>query len=59
MFSWGSNLHGQCGLGHHSSPVRAPKEIELLRGINIDQVACGETHSLVLDAEGNVWAYVF
>eukprot|EP01127_Copromyxa_protea_P016164 TRINITY_DN4758_c0_g1_i1.p1 TRINITY_DN4758_c0_g1~~TRINITY_DN4758_c0_g1_i1.p1 ORF type:complete len:544 (+),score=101.16 TRINITY_DN4758_c0_g1_i1:119-1633(+) len=57
VFSWGSNLHGQCGLGHKTSPVRAPKEIEALRGVDVVQVVCGETHSMVLDASGSVYVW--
>ena len=57
VYSWGSNVHGQCGvLGVNDQKfIPEPVEIEALRGVPLKQVCCGETHSMALDKEGNVF----
>ena len=58
LYSWGSNQHGQCGLGFNSIGVSEPLEITALKGVNIVQITCGETHSMALDSNNNVYTYV-
>jgi alpha-tubulin suppressor-like RCC1 family protein len=57
LFSWGSNQHGQCGLGFTSTGVSEPAEITALKGVNIIQITCGESHSMALDSENNVYTW--
>ncbi|KAL6057042.1 putative E3 ubiquitin-protein ligase herc1, partial [Balamuthia mandrillaris] len=56
VWTVGSNSHGQLGLGHKIDRSR-PEIVEALRGKRIVQVCCGQTHSLVLDATGNVYSF--
>jgi len=57
LFSWGSNQHGQCGLGYTSIGVTEPTEITALKGVNIIQVASGESHTMALDSDLNVYTW--
>ena len=60
VFSWGAGSTGQ--LGHPSKlRRRIPTKIEALDpnrlGATVNKVAAGETHSIALDAKGNVYAW--
>lgn len=51
LFAFGSNAHGQCGLGLDSSTVRiqsVPTVVERLRQARVLEVSCGCAHTLVL-----------
>jgi alpha-tubulin suppressor-like RCC1 family protein len=54
IFSWGSNLHGQCGVGTKTN-VFTPLRVRGLK--NIIQIAAGQTHSIALDNKYNVWIW--
>ena len=55
IFSCGNNQYGQCGLGRFKSPQITPSLI-LNAPENIVQFDCGNSHSLFLDSEGNVYS---
>lgn len=49
LYTFGQAHHGQLGLGQeHSNKVFAPKLVELPDGQSAQQVALGDTHSLLL-----------
>ena len=55
IFACGNNINGECGLGHFDSPQITPILIPNAPS-NIVQFACGSSHSLFLDSEGNVFS---
>ena len=57
MATFGANDSGQCGLGE-SAPldVRKPKLVKALESTEVAQVACGDSHTLVLDLGARVHA---
>ena len=55
IFACGNNVEGQCGLGHFDSPQITPSLI-LNAPPNIGQFVCGDSHSLFLDSDGNVYS---
>ncbi|WP_426748873.1 MopE-related protein [Myxococcus faecalis] len=56
VFAWGQNLTGQLGTGTTSSmPVASPTKPVGLPPIKA--IAAGQTHSLALDTNGEVWAW--
>ncbi|GMF39593.1 unnamed protein product [Phytophthora lilii] len=62
LYAWGSNLNGQLGLGSHCSPAD-PNTVEpapvCLRAdcTPVLDVACGDTHSIVLSASGQILTF--
>nr|XP_057932866.1 probable E3 ubiquitin-protein ligase HERC1 isoform X4 [Doryrhamphus excisus] len=44
VYTWGSNLEGQLGLGH-TNHVREPTLVTALQGKNINQITAGRCHS--------------
>ncbi|OWY93363.1 putative E3 ubiquitin-protein ligase HERC4-like isoform X1 [Phytophthora megakarya] len=62
VYSWGSNIYGQLGLGIHCSPVD-PQTVEPAPVcLPVDckpvlDVACGDFHSVVLSAAGQVFTF--
>jgi len=56
LFTWGSGLHGQLGHGDEE-PEQTPKRVEGLRGVEVVATAMCETHTLVADEDGVVWAF--
>ena len=55
IFSCGYNEYGQCGLGHFNCPQITPSLIPDAP-LNIVHFVCGDSHSLFLDGEGNVYS---
>ncbi|MBZ4398365.1 MopE-related protein [Myxococcus sp. AS-1-15] len=56
VFAWGQNLVGQLGTGSiNSTPVASPTKPVGLPPIKA--IAAGQTHSLALDVDGNVWTW--
>lgn len=53
VYSWGSNVHGQLGLGDREGR-NDPQKIPLSK---IMSVCCGWHHTLALDTDGNVWGW--
>ncbi|XP_030879668.1 probable E3 ubiquitin-protein ligase HERC6 isoform X3 [Leptonychotes weddellii] len=52
LFSWGSNSHGQLGLGKESPSQASPQRVRSLDGIPLTQVAAGGVHSFALSLSG-------
>ena len=55
IFSCGYNKNGELGLGHYNHPQLTPELIPSLPP-NIRDFICGNTHSLFLDSDGNVFS---
>ncbi|KAK5650940.1 hypothetical protein RI129_001969 [Pyrocoelia pectoralis] len=57
MYAWGSTVHGELGLGGiEDEHILAPRALEWFGANNVKQAACGNTHSLLLTAEGKVYS---
>ncbi|XP_071484586.1 alsin-like [Diadema antillarum] len=59
VFCWGDSTNGQCGNGS-SDKVNVPTQVHISDADCdpvITQVACGESHTLALSAQGEVWAW--
>ncbi|XP_011269990.1 hypothetical protein CAOG_08419, partial [Capsaspora owczarzaki ATCC 30864] len=54
VYSCGSNDQGQLGHKKHRSK---PERVDALEPYTITQIACGETHSLALTSNGQVFAW--
>lgn len=52
LYAWGSNSHGQLGLGSCESPELKPCLIKLLQGIPISHIACGADFSFAVSSSG-------
>ncbi|POM69397.1 Regulator of chromosome condensation, RCC1 domain containing hypothetical protein [Phytophthora palmivora] len=62
VYAWGSNIYGQLGLGVHCSPTDPqtlePAPVWLPADCtSVLDVACGDTHSVVLSAAGQVFTF--
>ncbi len=57
LFSWGSSLHGQLGLGRERRAERRPAMITALSHRVISAAAAGQYHSLALDVCGRVYSW--
>ncbi|GLD96822.1 hypothetical protein PINS_up005505 [Pythium insidiosum] len=58
VFAWGRGKEGQLGLGHRDEQrVRRPERVAALDGQIIKKVSCGDTHSLALSANGEVFMW--
>jgi len=55
LYSWGSG-HGLLGLSD-ARPRLTPTAVELLKGVEIIDIACGYDHSLALNSVGNVYSW--
>lgn len=50
VYAWGSNLHGQLGLGNiRSNLISSPELIKSLQGTYISQITCGSFHSAAIE----------
>ena len=56
-YAWGKNSEGQLGIGKTSPFVTEPETIKEFVGIPISHIAAGESHTLVVDREGDVYAF--
>jgi alpha-tubulin suppressor-like RCC1 family protein len=56
VYSWGSNKHGQCGVGHHNT-LFAPTKLNFAPLTNIKQIACGQSHSLALSDDNQLYIW--
>uniref|UniRef100_M3XSW5 HECT and RLD domain containing E3 ubiquitin protein ligase family member 6 n=1 Tax=Mustela putorius furo TaxID=9669 RepID=M3XSW5_MUSPF len=52
LFTWGSNSHGQLGLGKECPSQASPQRVQFLDGIPLTQVAAGGAHSFALSLSG-------
>ena len=57
VYAWGKNTDGQLGLGRISSYVIEPESIEIFAGVPISCMAAGESHSLVVTKDGELYAF--
>lgn len=55
LWSWGSNLHGQLGLGTDADSKRTPRHVT--GWSSWAEVAAGGTHSLALRSSGSLFAW--
>ena len=58
VYTWGSNTHGQLGLGYCSSQcVATPKLVDCLSCLPVRQVVAGAYHNLLVTPSGSVYAW--
>ncbi|XP_039074363.1 probable E3 ubiquitin-protein ligase HERC6 isoform X1 [Hyaena hyaena] len=57
VFSWGSNSHGQLGLGKELPSQASPQRVRSLDGIPLAQVAAGGAHSFALSLFGTSFGW--
>lgn len=57
LFSWGSNSHGQLGLGKTFASQKSPQQVKSLYGIPLAQVAAGGNHSFALSLAGTSFGW--
>nr|CCC91286.1 putative regulator of chromosome condensation [Trypanosoma congolense IL3000] len=60
VFTWGSNVYGQCGIGVNpaeNSRISEPQEVKWLADKMIVQVVCGCFFALALSASGCVYSW--
>ncbi|XP_034459910.1 probable E3 ubiquitin-protein ligase HERC6 [Hippoglossus hippoglossus] len=55
VFSWGSNSHGQLGLGKEVALQPTPVLVCALSGVPVTQIAAGASHTLFLTLAGLVY----
>ena len=53
VYAWGNNAMGQCGQGHHQSPVTVPKKVVGLESVSVQQISAGTSHSMAWTAVPN------
>ena len=57
IWSFGSNEHGQLGLANDSYTYSTPQLIDYFTKMDIIEIACGCCHSIVIDVDGQLWAF--
>ncbi|DAA28788.1 TPA: hect domain and RLD 6-like isoform 1 [Bos taurus] len=57
VFSWGTNSHGQLGLGKEFPSQASPQRVRSLEGIPLAQVAAGGHHSFALSLSGTSFGW--
>jgi len=58
LFGWGSNDHGQLGIGTSSSPVLSPAVVfteDAMLGKTVQKIAAGRDFTLILCTDGSVF----
>ncbi|XP_057694321.1 E3 ISG15--protein ligase HERC5-like isoform X2 [Corythoichthys intestinalis] len=55
VYSWGSNSHGQLGLGRQITLQYTPHHVHALNGIPVTQISAGAAHVLFLTLSGLVY----
>lgn len=56
VFTWGRGEDGQLGLGD-TSDQDEPTYVDALRGVGVQQIACGSGHTVVLTTDGEVFTW--
>jgi alpha-tubulin suppressor-like RCC1 family protein len=56
LFAFGNNGYGQLGLSHYDDN-HAPQRLEFFRGQRVKQIACGDSHCMVLVADDLVFSF--
>uniref|UniRef100_A0A0P5J2E5 E3 ubiquitin-protein ligase HERC3 n=1 Tax=Daphnia magna TaxID=35525 RepID=A0A0P5J2E5_9CRUS len=57
IYCWGSNSHGQLGLGSSGTPELKPCLVKFLHGIPISHIACGADFSFAVSPSGAVFGW--
>ena len=57
VFSWGYNSCGQIGSGTTNNQVTPRKVGGVLNGLKIVDIACGQTSSMALSSQGDIYAW--
>ncbi|XP_046455571.1 probable E3 ubiquitin-protein ligase HERC4 isoform X2 [Daphnia pulex] len=57
IYCWGSNSHGQLGLGSSGTPETKPCLVKLLQGIPISHISCGADFSFAVTPSGAVYGW--
>ena len=55
LWAWGSNAYGKLGIGTATMRYNTPQRVGT--DTNWDSVACGEDHTLAINANGELWAW--
>lgn len=55
IYCWGSNSHGQLGLGSSGTPELKPCLVKFLHGIPISHIACGADFSFAVSPSGKYY----
>ena len=56
VLTFGRGMYGRLGHGDEQNQL-VPKVVDALQGVRVCQVAAGESHSMVLTADGQVLAF--
>lgn len=57
VFTWGSNQYGQLGHGEPGTNSPLPKQVRVMSGLDVKQLAAGENHSCVLTSFGDIYTW--
>ncbi|XP_050304400.1 uncharacterized protein LOC126741961 [Anthonomus grandis grandis] len=57
VFAWGSNSHGQLGLGPHLQETPYPQLITTISHLKIVDISAGQYHSIALTHTGKVYTW--
>jgi len=57
VFAWGYNSCGQIGSGTTNNQVTPRKVGGVLNGLKITDIACGQTSSMALSSQGDIYAW--
>ncbi|KAH1017237.1 hypothetical protein HUJ05_007910 [Dendroctonus ponderosae] len=57
VFAWGSNSHGQLGLGPHLQETPYPQLISAISQLKIVDISAGQYHNLALTHSGKVYSW--
>lgn len=57
MWAWGYNYFGQLGNGESRLDSESLVPIKIKEGTNFKKVSSGDSHSLAIDENGNLWAW--
>lgn len=57
VYSWGDNTYGELGVNSNTRNVESPSLVPFFREKKVKDIAAGARHSLVLDFEGNLYAF--
>ncbi|KAH3743476.1 ADPribosylation factor subfamily protein [Pelomyxa schiedti] len=56
LYTWGFGLQGQLGNGDYCSKV-SPESVTFFQGSTVTQIACGDSHSLVVNECGMLFSF--
>ena len=57
VYTWGSNLQGQAGIGSAAASIVSPTEVPLPAGTTVSAIAAGTDHDLAVTSTGAVYAW--